>query len=82
MKALIRYSLVLGSLFCFSSISLAATATCQVTNGRTGQTFSADGGGPTQPEANQVARSKAMQKCHDESNGWPGQCVDAGCTPT
>ena len=82
MKELIRYSLVLGSLVCFSSVSFAATATCQATNNRTGQSFSADGGGPTQPEANQVAQSKAMQKCHDESTGWPGQCYAAGCTPT
>ena len=82
MKELIRYSLVLGSLVCFSRVSFAATATCQATNNRTGQSFSADGGGPTQPEANQVAQSKAMQKCHDESTGWPGQCYAAGCTPT
>lgn len=82
MKKLICYSLVLSSLFCLSSISFAATATCQATNNRTGQTFSADGGGPTQGEANQIAQSKAMQKCHEESSGWPGQCFAAGCTPT
>ncbi len=82
MKELIRYLVIFGSLVFFSSISSAATAICQASNNRTGQTFSADGGGPTQPEANQVAQSKAMEKCHEESSRWPGQCFAAGCTPT
>ena len=82
MKTSICRLLILSSLFCLSNATFSATAICQATNARTGQTFSADGGGPTQAEANQVAQSKAMEKCHNESAGWPGQCFTAGCTPT
>lgn len=64
------------------NVSFAATATCQVTNNKTGQSFSADGGGPTQEIAHQVARSKALEKCHAESTGWPGKCFVSQCNPS
>ena len=78
MKKFLCYSVVLGGLIC-SAHSFAATATCTATNGKTGQSFSADGGGPNPANATQVAQNKAMAKCHAESKGWPGQCAVGPC---
>ena len=80
MRKLLSYSIVLSGLL-FSVGSFSATANCVVTNGRTGQSFAADGGGPDQATANQVATDKALRKCHDESAGWPGQCALTECNP-
>ena len=81
MKKLIGYSVLVSGLL-FSAVTFSATATCVVTNGRTGQSFSANGGGPDQGTANQVAQDKALGKCHAESAGWPGQCAVTECNPT
>jgi hypothetical protein len=80
MKRQIYYSIVLGGLL-FSATSFAAIANCVATNAKTGQSFAADGGGPNQIRANQVAQDKALGKCHAESTGWPGQCAISQCTP-
>lgn len=66
--------LLLAASFLLMHSAFAATATCQASNNKTGQSFSADGGGPNVEMATQVARSKALEKCHAESAGWPGKC--------
>ena len=81
MKKLISYALLFSGVL-FSLNAVSATANCVATNGRTGQSFAADGGGPDQPTANQVAQDKALRKCHVESTGWPGQCAITQCNPT
>ena len=80
MKKLIGYSIVFGSLL-VSLSAFSAGSTCVVTNARTGQSFTANGGGPDQARANQVAQDKALGKCHAESAGWPGQCEVTECNP-
>ena len=80
MQKLIRYFVILSGLL-FSVTLFSATANCVVTNGRTGQSFAANGGGPDQGRANLVAQDKALRKCHAESTGWPGQCVVSQCNP-
>lgn len=74
--------LILAASLLLMNTSFAATATCQASNNRTGQSFSADGGGATLEIATQVARSKALEKCHAESTGWPGKCFINQCNAT
>lgn len=78
MKKLIYPALILAS-YALSNSAFAATANCVATNAKTGQSFSANGGGPDQAQANQVAQDKALGKCHAESVGWPGQCAITEC---
>ena len=80
MNKSIRCVMLLSGLF-VSINAFSATANCVVTNARTGQSFSADGGGPDQERANLVAQDKALGKCHAESTGWPGQCAVTECQP-